>query len=53
MESCEAKVKKLEGDPSVNSENISVSSESLARNYPLFAKSLFSLIKNCEDNMEK
>ena len=53
MKSCEAKAKKLEGDPSVKTENISVSSESLARSYPLFASSLFSLIKNCEDNMEK
>lgn len=53
MKTCEAKAKKLEGDPSVKTEDISVSSESLSRNYPLFAKSLFSLIKNCEDNMEK
>ena len=53
MKSCEAKVRKLEGDSSVKEENISVSSESLSRTYPLFAKSLFSLIKNCEDNMEK
>ena len=53
MKSCEAKAKKLEGDSSVKTENISVSSESLARNYPLFASSLFSLIKNCEDSMEK
>ena len=53
MKTCEARVKKLEGDPSVKTENISVSSESLARNYPLFASSLFSLIKNCEDNMDK
>ncbi len=53
MKSCEAKVKKLEGDSGVKTDNISVSSESLARNYPLFASSLFSLIKNCEDNMEK
>ena len=53
MKTCEARVKKLEGDSSVKTENISVSSESLARNYPLFASSLFSLIKNCEDNMEK
>ena len=53
MKSCEAKVRKLEGDSSVKEENISVSSESLSRTYPLFAKSLFSLIKNCEDSMEK
>ena len=53
MKSCEAKAKKLGGDPSVNYEDISVSSESLAKSYPLFAKSLFSLIKNCEDSMEK
>ena len=53
MKTCEARAKKLEGDSSVKTENISVSSESLARNYPLFAKSLFSLIKNCEDSMEK
>ena len=53
MKTCEAKVKKLEGDSSVKTENISVSSENLARTYPLFASSLFSLIKNCEDNMEK
>lgn len=53
MKSCEAKTKKLEGDPSVKTENISVSSESIARTYPLFASSLFSLIKNCEDSMEK
>ena len=53
MKSCEAKTKKLEGDASVKEENISASSESIARAYPLFASSLFSLIKNCEDNMEK
>ena len=53
MKTCEARAKKLEGDSSVKTENISVSSESLARTYPLFASSLFSLIKNCEDNMEK
>ncbi len=53
MKSCEAKVKKLEGDSSVKTENISVSSESIARTYPLFASSLFSLIKNCEDSMDK
>ena len=53
MKSCEAKAKKLEGDASVKTDGISVSSESLARTYPLFASSLFSLIKNCEDNMEK
>ena len=52
MKSCEARVKKLEGDSSVKAENMSVSSESLARTYPLFASSLFSLIKNCEDSME-
>ena len=53
MKSCEAKAKKLEGDPSVKEENINLSSETLARNYPLFASSLFSLIKNCEDSMDK
>ena len=53
MKACEARAKKLEGDDSVKTENISVSSESLARSYPLFATSLFSLIKNCEDGMEK
>ena len=53
MKTCEARAKKLEGDSSVKTENISVSSESLARTYPLFASSLFSLIKNCEDSMEK
>ena len=53
MKNCEAKVKKLAGDESVKTENISVSSESLSRTYPLFASSLFSLIKNCEDSMEK
>lgn len=53
MKTCEARAKKLSGDASVKSENISVSSESLSRSYPLFAKSLFSLIKNCEDSMEK
>ncbi|MBQ6877231.1 MAG: helix-turn-helix transcriptional regulator [Oscillospiraceae bacterium] len=53
MKTCEAGTKKLEGDPSVKEENITLSSETLARNYPLFASSLFSLIKNCEDNMNK
>ncbi len=53
MKSCEAKARKLESDPSVKTENISVSSETIARTYPLFASSLFSLIKNCEDNMDK
>lgn len=53
MKTCEAGAKKLEGDPSVKEENITLSSETLARNYPLFASSLFSLIKNCEDNMNK
>ncbi len=53
MKNCEAKVKKLEGDSSVKTDNISVSAESISRTYPLFASSLFSLIKNCEDNMEK
>ena len=53
MKNCEAKAKKLDGDSSVKTDNISVSSESLSRTYPLFASSLFSLIKNCEDNMEK
>ncbi len=53
MKSCEAKAKKLEGDPSVKVENLTISSESLSRNYPLFSSSLFSLLKNCEDSMEK
>ena len=53
MKSCEAKARKLESDPSVKTENISVSSETIARTYPLFASSLFGLIKNCEDNMDK
>ena len=53
MKSCEAKAKKMEGDASVKTENISVSSESISRTYPLFASSLFSLIKNCEDSMDK
>ena len=53
MKTCESRAKKLEGDDSIKTENISVSSESLARTYPLFASSLFSLIKNCEDGMEK
>ena len=53
MKTCEAKARKLESDPSVKTENISVSSETIARTYPLFASSLFSLIKNCEDNMDK
>lgn len=53
MKSCEAKARKLESDPSVKTENISVSSETIARTYPLFASSLFSIIKNCEDNMDK
>ncbi len=53
MKSCEAKVKRLEGDPSIRTENLSVSSEGLTKTYPLFASSLFSLIKNCEDNILK
>ena len=53
MKSCEAKAKRMEGDTSVKTENISVSSESISRTYPLFASSLFSLIKNCEDSMDK
>ena len=53
MKSCEAKAKRMEGDASVKTENISVSSESISRTYPLFASSLFSLIKNCEDSMDK
>ncbi len=53
MKTCEARAKKLEGDDSIKTDNISVSSESLSRSYPLFASSLFSLIKNCEDSMDK
>ncbi len=53
MKACEARTKKLEGDSSVKEENMNLSSETLARNYPLFASSLFSLIKNCEDSMDK
>lgn len=53
MKACECRAKRLEGDSSVNGDNLYASSESIARSYPLFASSLFSLIKSCEDGMEK
>ncbi len=53
MKACEARTKKLSGDASVKAENLEISSETLSRNYPLFSSSLFSLLKNCEDSMEK
>ena len=53
MKACECRAKRLEGDLSIKEENLSVSSEGLVRSYPLFASSLFNLIKSCEDGMEK
>ena len=53
MKACECRARRLEGDSSVNGENLYASSESIARSYPLFASSLFNLIKSCEDGMEK
>lgn len=53
MKSCECRAKRLLGDSSINEENLYASSESIARNYPFFASSLFNLVKSCEDNMEK
>lgn len=53
MKQSEAKIIRLESDASVNRDNLTITSENVTRNYPLFASSLFSLIKNCEDNIEK
>ncbi len=53
MKRSEFRARRLSKDTSINTEKLTVSTESMARNYPLFASSLFSLIKNCEDNMEK
>lgn len=53
MKTGEFLAKRAAKDPSFSAEAISVSSETLGRNYPLFASSLFSLIKNTEDAMEK
>ena len=38
---------------SVNTEKLSISTESLSRDYPLFATSLFNLIKNAEISLEE
>lgn len=53
MKTSESRALRLKNDDSVGKDELSASSESLSRTYPLFASSLFSLIKNCEDNMEK
>jgi len=41
------------GSDSVNSDKLSVSTQSLQRDYPLFATSLFNLIKNAEMSLEE
>ncbi len=38
---------------SVNTEKLSISTESLSKDYPLFATSLFNLIKNAEISLEE
>ena len=53
MKSAEFLAKRAAKEPSLEKEMLSMSSESLGRSYPLFASSLFSLIKNTEDAMEK
>ena len=53
MKACECRARRLEGDGSINEDNLYASSESIARNYPLFASSLFNLVKSCEDGIEK
>ncbi len=53
MKQSEFRARRLAKDPLIKTEELTVSTEGMARSYPLFASSLFSLIKNCEDNMEK
>ncbi len=51
MKSCE--VKALRSGKGINEDGLSLSADILSKNYPLFSSSLFSLIKNCEDNIEE
>lgn len=51
MKSCEAKALRCGKD--TNEDGLSISADILSKNYPLFSSSLFSLIKNCEDNIQK
>lgn len=53
MKMDEMKAKRLYDDDGVNSVALSMSGDSLQKTYPLFATSLFNLIKNCEDSLEK
>ena len=53
MKQNEFRARRLAKDPSVRTEALTISTEGMSRSYPLFASSLFSLIKNCEDGMEK
>ena len=53
MKQNEFRARRLAKDQSVKTEELTLSTEGLSRSYPLFASSLFSLIKNCEDGMEK
>lgn len=53
MKVCECNAKRLLGDKGVMEDNLYASTESIARAYPLFAPSLFNLIKNCEDHIKK
>lgn len=51
MKACEVKV--IRSGKDVDQDGISLSADTLSRNYPLFSSSLFNLIKNCEDNIER
>lgn len=53
MKNNEFKARRLENDGTIDGDSVSMSTDSLQRTYPMMASSLFSLIKNCEDNMEK
>lgn len=53
MKQNEFKARRLSKSPEVDLEKLTVSTEDFSRTYPLFASSMFSLIKNCEDKMEK
>lgn len=52
MKTAESRALRVDGSGKVKNDDLVASTESLARVYPLFASSLFSLIKNVEDNME-
>lgn len=48
-----SEVKAIRSGKDVDQDGLSLSADTLSRNYPLFSSSLFNLIKNCEDNIER